>query len=504
MPSSLSRHACLLWASALLAPLAAQAQQDEAKRCVYTPLAKLPVSYRGPSLDITVQGSINGKPATLLVNTGTFQHVLTLTGAKRHGLRLQNSGFASGISGYSHTYSTRLDEFSIGPAGASRVTMPVLADHAMPPAFDAMIGTNYLMQGDLEVSLAQKRISMFRPANCDGRFLAYWDSKAVSIPFTVSASRGYNPEFNVTLNGATLTAVIDTSASASMVSLEAARRIGLKLDAPNVERIGDIAGIGAATSARWSAVFDSLEIGTEKISSPRLDVVEAGRLHVDMLLGADFLRAHRVLFAMSQNRLYFSYVGGDALSQRRKLEPWVLKEASGGNADAQMALARAYLAVQDEASRKEGQAWLERAAVNGSAEANTLVGHRLLQQGRPAEAAYRLRKALDAQPTGRHTALWLFAARMRNQQAELGRQELEAAFARDDDDWPAPVARFYLGKLSEEALLKEASPGAKSGRGRLCLAWSHIAERHGWEGDASRAEATRAQQRQECAAGGAP
>jgi hypothetical protein len=30
----------------------------------------------------------------------------------------------------------------------------------------------------------------------------------------------------------------------------------------------------------------------------------------DMLLGADFLRSHRVLLAMSQRRLYFSYVGG--------------------------------------------------------------------------------------------------------------------------------------------------------------------------------------------------
>ena len=34
-----------------------------------------------------------------------------------------------------------------------------------------------------------------------------------------------------------------------------------------------------------------------------------------MLLGADFLRAHRVLFAMSQNRLYISYLGGDVFSR---------------------------------------------------------------------------------------------------------------------------------------------------------------------------------------------
>ena len=501
MPSSFFRHACLLLASVLPAALPAHAQQDDARRCVYTPIANLPVSYKGPLLGITVPGRINGKPASLLVNTGIFSHLLTLTGARRHGLRLQNDGAVSGISGYTLAYSATVEEFFIGPAGARRVGMKVLADHAIPPAHDAMIGTNYLMQADLEVSLAQKRITLFKPANCDGRFLAYWDPQAVSIPFTMAP--GYRPEFTVTLNGATLTASIDTSATASMVTLEAAKRIGLKLDAPNVERIRDTAGIGAATSASWSAVFDSLQIGTEKISSPRLNVVEAGKLQVDLLLGADFLRAHRVLFAVSQERLYFSYVGGDALSQRRSIEPWVMKEAAEGNADAQMALASAYLHMQDEASRKEGQAWLERAAVNGSPDANTFIGHRLLQQGRPAEAAYRLRKAVDALPTARDTALWLYAARMRNQQAELGKQELEANFARDDDDWPAPVARFYLGKLGEDELLKAARSGRQPARRHLCQAWSHIAERHGWEGDSAGADVARARQRQECAADGA-
>jgi hypothetical protein len=30
----------------------------------------------------------------------------------------------------------------------------------------------------------------------------------------------------------------------------------------------------------------------------------------EMILGADFLQSHRVLFANSQRRLYFSYTGG--------------------------------------------------------------------------------------------------------------------------------------------------------------------------------------------------
>jgi hypothetical protein len=30
-----------------------------------------------------------------------------------------------------------------------------------------------------------------------------------------------------------------------------------------------------------------------------------------MILGADFMKAHRILFAFSQRRMYFSYQGGE-------------------------------------------------------------------------------------------------------------------------------------------------------------------------------------------------
>ena len=37
----------------------------------------------------------------------------------------------------------------------------------------------------------------------------------------------------------------------------------------------------------------------------------------DMLIGADFLRAHRVLISMSQRRMYVSYLGGEVFRKRR-------------------------------------------------------------------------------------------------------------------------------------------------------------------------------------------
>ena len=43
-----------------------------------------------------------------------------------------------------------------------------------------------------------------------------------------------------------------------------------------------------------------------------------GQGQADMLLGADFLRAHRVLVARSQRKMYFTYAGGTVFPSN----PW--------------------------------------------------------------------------------------------------------------------------------------------------------------------------------------
>jgi hypothetical protein len=76
----------------------------------------------------------------------------------------------------------------------------------------------------------------------------------------------------------------------------------------------------------WIATFDRVVIGNEAINRAKLAVVDmwaAARADInnwaiedmaadapEVVLGADFLHAHRVLFALSQRKFYFSYLGG--------------------------------------------------------------------------------------------------------------------------------------------------------------------------------------------------
>lgn len=447
----------------------------EPAKCTYTAIAKLPLRYSGPSLSITTEGTIHGTPAELLVDTGAFQTLLTRTGTERRGLKLRQTGsYATGIGGTSAIFATNVDEFSVGPVRAGRSNMPVLASFGFTPSYDAILGAPFLLQTDLEVSLATKQLTFFVPENCGDTFLGYWGSSVGVVPLRTHDSENHkNPLFFVRINGKEMEAMIDTGAASSVISSDAARRAGIAFEAQGVKRGSDIVGIGGYTASRWLATVKTFQIGEEVVQNARIAVQDSGMDGADVLLGADFLRSHRVLFAMSQKKLYFSYVGGEPFSQRQKLEPWVKAEAEAGNADAQMVLARAY------GNDEQAVSWLEKAAAGGSPYANLEMGRVLVLRRDYAKAVPRLRAALDKLPAERDGALLLYIARVRSGQPELAKSELAATFSRSDrDEWPVPLADFYLGKLSSGDLLAQAADDRSNGKRRRCVALSAMGDWH--------------------------
>lgn len=457
----------LLGAACALLPLAHAAQA-----CTYTPIGKLPLRYSGTGLEITTEGSINGTPAALLVDTGAYATALTRTGTERRGIRLYPTGRrAQGFGGTSPIYASIANEFIVGPVRAGRSNMPVIGSFGDTPSYDGILGAPFLFQTDVEISLATKQLTFFVPDRCGDTWLGYWGKDVQAVPLRRHDQHHMNPKFFVRINGKELEAMIDTGAFASMITADAAKRAGIALDGPGVTRGSDIGGIGDYAAQRWH-VTTTFQIGEETVQNAEMGVENSGLNMADVVLGADFLRSHRVLFALSQNKLYFSYVGGEPFGQRRKLEPWMVAEAEGGNADAQFTLARAYRSGKlVEKDGERAQEWLEKAAKGGSGHANLSTGHALLAQRDYAGAAARLRTALDKLPAERHGALWLYLARVRAGQLDLAKSELAAIFARTaSDEWPKPVGEFYLGQLSADKLLAEAGGAGSEGQERRCAA----------------------------------
>ncbi|WP_288378610.1 retroviral-like aspartic protease family protein [uncultured Massilia sp.] len=499
MHTSLLRHfpRLVLGAACALAPLTHALAQSE---CKYQPIGKLPLRYSGPGLEITTEGTINGMPAELLVDTGAYATALTRTGTERRGIRLYATGRrASGFGGSSPIYASIANEFIVGPVRAGRSNMPVIGTFGDTPSYDGILGAPFIFQTDVEISLANKHLIFFVPEKCGGAWLGYWGKDVQSVPLRRHDEDHMNPKFFVRINGKELEAMIDTGAFASMMTADAAKRAGIDMNGPNVTRGTDIGGIGDYAASRWHAKT-TFQIGEEIVQNADIGIENSGLNMADVVLGADFLRAHRVLFAVSQNKLYFSYVGGDPFGQRRTLEPWVVAEAEAGNGDAQYTLARAYrsgkLVAKDRARSDE---WLEKAAKGGNGYANLYTGHELLVSRDYPAAAARLRTALDKLPAERHGAVWLYIARVRAGQADLAKSELAATFARtQSDEWPKPIGEFYLGKLSAEKLLAEAGGANSEGAERRCEALAAMGDFHRAHGQAAQEQAVEAQIKAGC------
>jgi len=468
--------------------------------CTPTEVAAVPIRYVGSGLAPAIDGAINGMPATMLVDTGAFMVNLTMNGANRRGLALRpTQRYVTGIGGRSAVYVAEVRDFAVGPARASRrQELDVIADSGA--TFDAIVGAPFLLQMDLEFDLAAKRMRFLQARDCGQAPLALWKEDTMVVPFEGGTERNPKPHFTVMVNGQKLDAIVDTGAFRTVMSREAARRAGVDVDGPGARRTGDAGGIGPDRAPHWSATFKTIAVGSETIHDAELGIVDArAALDADLLLGRDFLRTHRVMFAMGQRKLYIAALGGDTFGPDNDLVPRIRSEAEQGNPDVQYALSLMYRdgrgVPRDPA---QAGAWLDKAAAGGEPHAGLQVGRRLVKAGQLDDGIRAMRAALDQLPADRTGPLWLYLARVRNGVPGLGKRELEESLAlQGKEDWPRPVADFYLGRLDEAGLLA-AARDAPSARSRSCQAETWMAEWHDARGDKARADALKARARTHC------
>jgi predicted aspartyl protease len=307
-------------ATLLLATLSAAHAQ-----CKYKRLGAIPTEWAGPRL--VVDGSVNGTPTKMVVDTGATDTSVSSALAERLNLTLSHAyGEAAGIGGRSALSLARLSELSIGPFKWHRTQVAVVWNAAKGLS-DVLVGGNVLLQNDVE--LDGKQILLFSPSGCADAALGYWADDVPWVPTEAVTSEDLRTVVTVLINGQPVRALIDTGAPHTILDTAVARRLGFDPDDARA-RVGETGGIGAHTTVLSTATFDTIAIGPEIVRHARLYVTDLWRgvkddyhqtstaRYVDeqpqMLLGADFVRSHHLLFASSQRRLYFSYLGGEVFT----------------------------------------------------------------------------------------------------------------------------------------------------------------------------------------------
>lgn len=348
-------------ASFLLCATALACGRAEAK-CEVSRAVTLHVVVEGNQ--ILIPGKLGGENVKFLFDTSFPASVVMGPTARRLGLELLD-------------YSSRAQRFysehkTEGAAIAPELDLDGHAIHhtlfAMfgerdsfgAPDVVAVLGNDFWRQFDVEVDLAKGEINLLRSSGCDGVSLAYW-TDGYNVLDTHTSN--YQSRFTTELNGHELTTILDTGSPFSTLTRRAALAagvLGAEVAAdvwhPNMQAT-DLLSLTALTyglgtrnrpsadiqfggtldspynpvTRQTLANFGSLQLDQETIKPARFRITptpktrpEVGsRLGVeyfdfDVVLGVDFLLAHHVLIANSQDKLYFSYSGGSALQSLSK------------------------------------------------------------------------------------------------------------------------------------------------------------------------------------------
>jgi predicted aspartyl protease len=271
---------------------------------------------------LLVDGAINGQKIGVMLDTGAMRSLILRTSAMRLDLpRHWYAGeWALGVGGTTQVEHAHVDEFRIGEASRKDWDLTVAGEHSQE-GVDVLLGDDFFQAFDIEFDLAHNAVRLFQPTkDCDRVPLAYWTTTNAASEVWIEPVNGDRPRIMVPvqINGRPVRAMLDSGAALSVLNKPAAASAGVTPETPGVTSAGKSRGLGANTIDTWIGPFQSFVVGDEIVRDTTIrfaDMWAGLRFEVQqqqpmMLLGADFLRAHRVLVAHSQRKLYFTYVGG--------------------------------------------------------------------------------------------------------------------------------------------------------------------------------------------------
>jgi tetratricopeptide (TPR) repeat protein/predicted aspartyl protease len=262
---------------------------------------------------------VDGAVTRFAIDTGASFSFMSHANAGALGLKVFPAPFGfrmGGIGGSSAAEIARVKDFVILDTDLHNVDFVVGGSDTG----EGSLGANLLDFADLEIDLAQGKVTLFKPDGCRKSALAYWVKGAGTYNVAdLHPSVNLNDRrsfVDVTINGKTIRALLDSGAVATLLDRRAAERVGIDLHGPGVKAGGPVHGIGARTYQSWIVPIDTFSVGTETIQHSEMLVMDGniGDGSTDMILGVDFMLAHHMYVANSQRKLYFTYNGGRVFS----------------------------------------------------------------------------------------------------------------------------------------------------------------------------------------------
>ncbi|MEO7066062.1 MAG: aspartyl protease family protein [Rhodanobacter sp.] len=329
-----------------------------ASECQLGDYGTLPVEMIGHRATTMVK--INGQDTRFVLDTGAFYNIMSHANALALGVRLRSAPFGFRIGGVGGSAPAEFGEVKdFGILGGTLKNIGFIVGGT--DMGHGLLGANLLDVADLELDLAHGKVTLFKPNHCNKSALAYWSTgrnynvAEIEPPINQNDRRTF---LSVIINGKKVRALLDSGAGATVLSRAAAERVGINLDAPDVKTGHVSMGIGSKMVKTWIVGIDSFSVGTETIGHSQMQVIDSkmGNGRTDMLLGVDFILAHHMFVANSQDKVYFTYNGGRVFSLAKAPNDSDKPDAgtSAGGSDTEPKTAADY-ALRGEADLSRGE-----------------------------------------------------------------------------------------------------------------------------------------------------
>ena len=259
--------------------------------------AELPVQLRDGFA--FVPASIGSVPVTLLLDTGAQGMLLTPGIVEALGLPVDPDGGTRllGTGGVRNAPNVVLRGLKVGGVSMADGSVPVAALPGVPqtePPLAGLLGGQFLGIYDLDLDVPNGRMALYDARGCA--------TPPFPLPYSIlplSVSREGDVFVTVQVNGQDLLALVDTGSRASIITDQAAERLGLGgSGSANLAR-----GVDGSTLPIRHLRVRRLQVGAEVIADAPISVSPLQLGWGDMLLGLDYLGRHRVWISYRTGRV---------------------------------------------------------------------------------------------------------------------------------------------------------------------------------------------------------
>jgi predicted aspartyl protease len=254
-----------------------------------------------------------------MLDTGAAFSILSTEASRAMGFRHTTQWFSlgEGAGGPVVGYPAKVGVMRIGNGtllGARLSVQPLFNVPLKQLPVYGLIGSDIVPNWALDLDAAHSRLSLYDENPCTV-LAPPWPDPAASVELTDNFSTYI--EVEVSLDGRSFEAIVDTGATRSLLGASVARRLHLDL---SHDRAITGRGVGGLPFAAHEHRIDNVVLGGVQIGPMTLRALTRDLPAGDLLLGQDFLHAHRIFVSYRQHRLWFAPASNsnqDAVGERR-------------------------------------------------------------------------------------------------------------------------------------------------------------------------------------------